>query len=152
MDDLTTERAKELLETLATGHLGTVLDGDPYVTPISYVVIGEEVLFRTMPGDRLRAITSHPQVCLEASESDFDGNWESVIITGAAYIVEDANRQADVVAALLRKYQADTESLLSFGAGRPFDPEPAVVAVPIATISGRSSGGGLKPRTRPGRL
>lgn len=122
------------------------------MTPISYVLLGEELFFRTLPGRRLEALRSNPRVCVEASRSDEDGNWESVIAWGSAYEVDDAYKAADVVAALLAKYHDSTDSLLSFGQARPMDPQPLVVGVPLDAISGRTSGRGLSPRTRPGRL
>jgi nitroimidazol reductase NimA-like FMN-containing flavoprotein (pyridoxamine 5'-phosphate oxidase superfamily) len=152
MEDLSRAEAFELLETLEVGHIGAVVDGEPYVTPISYVVIGEDVLFRSMEGRRARALRSHPRICIEASRSQPDGGWESVIAWGDAEQVDDPHRKADVVAALLAKYHDAYDGLLSPGSGRPFDPEPYVFAVRIDNISGRSSGRGFTPRTRPGRL
>lgn len=152
MDELTRAEALELLAALDVGHVGTAAGGEPYVTPISYIVIGDEVLFRTLPGRRLDALRVNPRVCLEASRSDEDGNWESVIAWGAARELDDPNREADVVSALLSKYHDSSDGLLSFGSSRPFDPSPLVIAVLIDEISGRTSGRGFSPRTRPGRL
>lgn len=152
MDELNRSEALELLAELRVGHVATAAGGEPYVTPISYVVLGDELFFRTLPGRRLDALRANPRLCVEASRADDDGNWESVVAWGDAYEVPDPHREADVVEALLAKYHDSTDSLLSFGQARPFDPKPLVVGVPLDTISGRTSGRGLTPRTRPGRL
>ncbi len=152
MDELTREQAIDLLQSEAVAHVATAVDGQPYVTPISYVVLGDELLFRTVPGRRLDSIDRNPRVCVEASRLDEAGNWESVVVFGEARRLEDPQRQADVIAALLAKYHDASEGLLSMGGGRPFDPQPVVVAVPLTEVTGRTSGGGLSPRTRPGRL
>ncbi len=150
MEELSRERAVGLLTSEAVAHVATA--GDPYVTPISFVVLGDELYFRTVPGRRLDAIKQDPRVCVEASHVDEAGNWESVLVFGAARLVDDPNREADVIAALLAKYHGASQGLFSLGGGRPFDPQPVAVAVPLTEVTGRSSGGGLSPRTRPGRL
>ncbi len=152
MDELTAEEARELLRTEMVAHVATAVDGEPYVTPISFVVIGDELLFRTAPGRRLDAITANQRVCVEASRIDQAGNWESVLVWGDAYVADDPNREADVVAALLEKYHGAAESLLSLAPARPFDQQTVLVAVPMSEVSGRTSGRGLNPRARPGRL
>ncbi len=152
MDELSREQAVAVLEAEAVAHVATAVGGEPYVTPISFVVLGDELMFRTTPGRRLDAVKQNPRVCVEASRVDEAGNWESVLVFGDARILDDPNREADVVAALLAKYHEASEGLFSMGGGRPFDPQPVVVAVPLTEVSGRSSGGGLNPRTRPGRL
>ncbi len=152
MEELSRDRAVELLTSEAVAHVATAAGGEPYVTPISFVVLGDELLFRTTSGRRLDALKANPRVCIEASRTDEDGSWESVLVWGDARIVDDPYREADVVAALLAKYHQASEGLFSTGGGRPFDPKPVVVAVPLSEVSGRSSGAGLNPRTRPGRL
>ena len=72
--------------------------------------------------------------------------------TGSIDKVALAYKEVERRLLLLEKYHDVSESLLSLQPSRPFDPEPVLVAVPIAAISGRSSGSGLNPRTRPGRL
>ena len=152
MDELTASEARALLASEKVAHIATAAGGEPYVTPISFVIQGDELVFRTVPGRRLDAISVNPRVCIEASTTDEVGNWKSVLVFGDAYFVADADREAEAVAALLEKYSDAAESLLSMAPARPFDPQPVLVAVPLADISGRSSGTGLNPRTRPGRL
>ncbi len=152
MDEMSREQAVALLEAEQVAHVATAAGGEPYVTPISFVLLQDELLFRTVPGRRLDALKQSPRVCVEASRVDEAGNWESVLVFGDARVIDDPNREADVIAALLAKYHGASEGLFSLGGGRPFDPVPVVVAVPLAEVTGRTSGGGLNPRTRPGRL
>ncbi len=152
MDEMNSVEAAAKLESFDVAHIGTAAEGVPYVTPISFVVLGNELLFRTAGGKRMRAIRSHPLVCVEASRWNPDGNWESVIATGEAYVVDDPHREADVVAALLDKYRDATESALAHAGPSPLASPPITVAVPLTEITGRTSGSGLNPRSRPGRL
>jgi nitroimidazol reductase NimA-like FMN-containing flavoprotein (pyridoxamine 5'-phosphate oxidase superfamily) len=150
MTELTPEQCWEVLESGTIAHIAVVADGEPYVTPLSYVVRDGEFLFRTAPGRRTSAMQGHPRVCVEVSRLKDDGGWESVVFWGEARFIDDPNRHADVVAALLAKYH--TESALGFSSPSVFPQERFVIAITPEDLSGRASGGGLSSTTRPGRL
>lgn len=153
MDTLSRERCDALLEEAHVAHIGVITDQGPYVTPISYVFLGSRLAFRTGPGRRTEAIRTDPRVCVEVTSYDEpSGNWESVVATGTASVLaDDAARERQVVDALFDKYRNAYENLLSMPSGVG----PAtrfVVLVDLDEVAGRSSGGFLQPRTRPGRL
>lgn len=153
MDTLTAEQCQALLEESHVGHIGVVTDEGPYVTPISYVVIGSQIAFRTAPGRRTEAIQGDPRVSIEVSKYDMGtGDWSSVIVSGTARVIRnDPAKEQIVVDALFEKYRNAYDSLLSLPAG--LGPGTRfIVVVDVAEMSGRSSGGYLQPRTRPGRL
>jgi nitroimidazol reductase NimA-like FMN-containing flavoprotein (pyridoxamine 5'-phosphate oxidase superfamily) len=153
MDTLTAEQCQTLLEEAHVGHIGVVTDEGPYVTPISYVVIGNQIAFRTAPGRRTEAIQVDPRVSIEVSRYDREtGDWSSVIVTGTARVIRnDPGKEQIVVDALFEKYRNAYDNLLSLPAG--LGPGTRfIVVVDVAEVSGRSSGGYLQPRTRPGRL
>jgi nitroimidazol reductase NimA-like FMN-containing flavoprotein (pyridoxamine 5'-phosphate oxidase superfamily) len=151
MNELSPERCETLLSRGMVGHMGVVSEGDPYVSPISYVVLEGAVCLRTGRGRRIDALKASPKVCIEVSEVDNNtGSWESVIAWGEAEIVEDDGQARVVIAAILEKYRSVLGSPLSPGT---VFPEPGVVVrVPLEGISGRESGSFFSARTRPGRL
>jgi len=153
MKELTREEAIDFLAAQAVGHLAVIDDGEPYVSPLSYVVIGETLYFRTRPGRRMSALVANPRLCVESSEVEEEGGrWTSVVAWGNAGVIDDPHREADVVAALLAKYADSSESVLSYASDSGFGKEASVVAVPIDKISGRQSGRELGAQVRPGRL
>jgi nitroimidazol reductase NimA-like FMN-containing flavoprotein (pyridoxamine 5'-phosphate oxidase superfamily) len=153
MNPLSREEALELLAVAPVAHLGVIDDGRPYVTPMSFVLVGDVVAFRTVPGRKLEAIRENPQVCVEAAKFDPEsGEWASVIVTGMARETEDAQTRAAVVAGLFEKYRDALGSPLSRGGLRPLTGLPFVVLVDIEEVTGMVSGGGFAHRTRPGRL
>ena len=149
MIDLDEARCLEVLEAGSTAHIGVIDDGEPYVTPMSYVMLDGVFYFRTAPGRRDSALRASPRMCIEVSESDADG-WRSVVFWGNAEFVDDTNVRADVVAGLLHKYHS--ESALGFSSPGPLAEERTVVAVTPENLTGKASGGGLGGATRPGRL
>ncbi len=153
MDTLTQEECQSLLEREHVAHIGVITEDGPYVTPISYVTLANKLAFRTAPGRRTEAIEIDPRVCVEASQYNREtGDWSSVIVYGKASVIRnDAAREQVVVDALFEKYRNAYDNLLASPGG--FGPSTRfVVLVDIEEMSGRSSGGYLQPRTRPGRL
>jgi len=153
MESVTREEALAILAEQPVAHLGILIDGSPYVTPMSYVFDGERILFRTMPGKKLDGIRANPAVCVETADFNPDtGAWVSVIVRGTARLVDDPDTRRDVVARLYEKYEKVMGSPLSGGNGLMPLSNPYVVEVPINEITGRSSGRGIRIGTKPGRL
>lgn len=154
MHEISREEALAVLDRAQVAHLGTIDDGLPYVTPMSFVTDGESIYFRTMPGRKLDALQANPRVCVEASIYDVEtGDWESVIVRGTASIVEDTEVRKKTVTSLFGKYEEVMGSPLA-RSGRPqLDAQRAqVVQVTLDEVTGMTSGKGFAARSRPGRL
>jgi len=153
MEPIDTAEAIQFLSESMVAHIGVIIDEEPYVTPMSFVVDGNRVLFRTKPGKRFEAIEASPAVCIEVSQFDeVTGDWTSVIVRGKAVETTDEHTTSRAVELLLEKYQSVVGSPLGHGGLQPMATFPHVVEVPIESISGMSSGRGFAFRTRPGRL
>lgn len=153
MEFLDREAAMEILLTQSVAHLGVIVDGKPYVTPMSYVVDGDRIRFRTMPGRKLAAIKEQPNVCVEVSSYDDSGSWSSAIVSGTAYEVEDDALKRATIAQLFEKYREAMGDPLSSKSGLgSLEGAPHVIEVVIDDLTGATSGSGFSRRTRPGRL
>jgi nitroimidazol reductase NimA-like FMN-containing flavoprotein (pyridoxamine 5'-phosphate oxidase superfamily) len=154
MEPLTREQAFDLLERQPVAHLGIVLDGEPYVFPMSYVVDEERILFRTLAGKKLDGIRANPRVCVEVSSFDEEtGNWQSTIVRGTARLVDSDEVRQTLIARLFTKYEKVMGSPLSAGGGlMPLGGNPYVIEVKVEEVTGMTSDGGFRIRTKPGRL
>ena len=154
MDELTIERCRQVLEDGWVGHLAVISEGEPYVAPISYVVVDGRICFKTGPGRRAEAIRSSSRVCFETSNVDHStGYWESVVVWGDAGEITDPLEAQAVISALVSKYRPILGSPLSPGPNDLGLGEPdIVIGLPIETIAGRTSGSFFHIATRPGRL
>lgn len=151
MNELTWERCRDILTDSRVAHIAVIADGEPYVSPISYVVVGDAICIRTGTGKRIDALRHNPRVCVEVSNYDeSSGDWESVIIWGTAEFVEDDRRAQEVIFAFLEKYRDVLGSPLNPGSVLP-DAE-IVVRIPIEHSTGETSGNYFSVRRRPGRL
>jgi nitroimidazol reductase NimA-like FMN-containing flavoprotein (pyridoxamine 5'-phosphate oxidase superfamily) len=150
---LSEEKAYAFLETAPVAHIGVVHDGEPYVTPMSFVVENKKVLFRTKPGRRFAALETNPTVSIEVSSYDTtNGDWTSVIVKGTAHETNDDGFINLTVEKLFEKYRDVMGSPLGRSGIQPMATFPHVVVVDIEEISGMASSGGFGMRTRPGRL
>jgi len=153
MEPISELEALKFLEAAPVAHIGVVADGVPYVTPMSFVMDGKRILFRTKPGRRFAAIEANPIVSIEVSEfNDENGEWKSVVVRGRASTTTDSETARVTVEKLLSKYEKVLGSPLSRGRIQPLASFPHVVAIEIEEISGMTSSGTFGARTRPGRL
>lgn len=151
MEPLTAAEAIAVFDEAEVAHVGVISDGEPYVTPIAFVIEDQMLRFRTGHGRRLTAITSGSPVCVEACSIDESGAWKSVVAWGRAAVEDDPEIGRRTVDALFAKYEEYMGDPLSSPSRRPLV-EPVFVAVDLDTVTGMSSGSGFRPRTRPGRL
>ena len=110
---MTEAEAKELLERGEFGILATVdSTGQPYGVPLNYVYFNDAVYFHcALIGKKLNDIAANPQVCFtvvgntQVLPDKFATNYESVMVFGAAAIVEAAEKEA-ALEAIIQKYSA----------------------------------------------
>lgn len=153
MEPISEQKAREFLGAQPVAHIGVIADGEPYVTPLSFVVEGDRLLFRTKAGRRLRAIEENPIVSVEASLYDEEtGEWTSVIAKGRAAETSDPAIKEVALEGLYAKYRQVLGSPLTRGGAQPLATLPHVVVVDIEEISGMSSSGPFSIPTRPGHL
>lgn len=153
MEPMSESAARQFLEKAPVAHVGVVAEGEPYVSPMSFVVDGNRILFRTMPGKRLNAIKASSRVSIETCRFEEEsGDWSSVIVSGEARLVDDDPTRQLVMGKLFEKYRDALGSPLSRSGLQPLGSLPAVVVVEIEEISGMTSSGLFSQRTRPGRL
>jgi len=83
--ELSRARCLELLATTAVGRVGVSVRALPVILPVSYALIGEQVILRTAPGTKLEAAAHRHVVAFEADRYDPRGAWGwSVLVQGVA--------------------------------------------------------------------
>jgi nitroimidazol reductase NimA-like FMN-containing flavoprotein (pyridoxamine 5'-phosphate oxidase superfamily) len=84
-----------LLASVRVGRVGFFADGEMVILPVSHVVDGQDLGFRTARGSKLSAAEGRDLVTFEADEFDEQtrSGW-SVVVTGRAEVIyEDAEIQ-----------------------------------------------------------
>jgi len=107
------EKSNELLEKGEYGILSTVgEDGQPYATPLSYIVIDNDIYFHcAAEGQKLDNITFEPRVCFcvvgktqPIYDKGFTTYFESVIVYGKAEKINDKDKKNEILMKLAEKY------------------------------------------------
>jgi uncharacterized protein len=82
---LTREECFELLARTSVGRIGVSIDALPVILPVHFTLMGDSVLFRTVPGTRLDSATIGTVVAFEAEGWEpADSSYWSVLLQGIA--------------------------------------------------------------------
>lgn len=96
LEELSLEESLELLASEQVGRLGVVVDGQPVIFPVNYVLDGQLVVFRNDPGTKLTH-ASLDRVCFEVDRIDPERHegW-SVVVQGIGREITEALDDASV--------------------------------------------------------
>ena len=120
----------ELIATSKVGHLGCVVEGEPYVVPINYLfengsvyahstrggmAINHVVYGHSLMGRKIRALRTHPRACLQVEKVEDDFRWRSAIVFGDFEEIRQEPERAQVMRKLLERHPLLTpvESVVS---------------------------------------
>ena len=135
-----------IVEQAQVCHLG-LCDGEgPYVVPVCFGYDGRALYFHSAPrGRKIRAIAADGAVCFEV-ETDVELvpaerackwsiRYRSVMGTGRAALVEDAEGKRRALNAIMRKYSGQDWDFGGFDLNRV-----AVVRIEIESMTGKTAG------------
>lgn len=105
---LSKAEAWELLRSSPVGRLATVIDRQPDIFPVNFVVEGTSVIFRTAEGSKLLQVTVNARVAFQADGWVTDTGW-SVVAKGTATEVDDAEER-DRIERLLHPWVATVKT------------------------------------------
>ena len=71
-----------LLLSQAVGRIGCVDGKKPYITPVTYVFDGKDIIGQTKEGLKLQILRKNPNVCFEVDRMLDMANWQSVVVSG----------------------------------------------------------------------
>lgn len=95
IEGLSRDECMSLLETVFVGRVGVSVGAIPAVLPVNYVMDGDTIVFRTVPGTKLDAALTNSVVAFEADDFDalHETGW-SVLVRGIAREVTDEHALA----------------------------------------------------------
>ncbi|HYA00194.1 MAG TPA: pyridoxamine 5'-phosphate oxidase family protein [Candidatus Binatia bacterium] len=137
--ELARARCLELLATVPVGRVGLSVGALPVVLPVNFVLAGDRLVFRTVPGTKLDAAAVRAVVAFEADAYDAGGAWGwSVMVQG-----QSAEITAPEELAEMRKLRLDAWAQpqratrfvavrITFVSGRCFGELPAMLAAAAA--------------------
>ncbi len=123
-ETLTTVECVRLLETQFIGRIAAIDRGAPIVMPVTFVMVGTTVFFRTSLGSAFHEIVKDADVAFEVDSADpaYHTGW-SVIGRGRSQQVFDPETRRRALALHLRPWAR---------AG-----EPGLISIPLTQLTGR---------------
>ena len=90
MEELSRAQCLELMATMPVGRIGVSVRALPVILPVNFVLVGENIVFRTISGTKLDAATANAVVAFEVDSYAPDGKsgW-SVLIRGVSSEITD---------------------------------------------------------------
>ena len=140
------EEAMEILQNGEYGFLATVGEGNqPYVVPLSYIVIGNEIFFHcAFSGQKLDNIAHEERVCFSVVgktqpvyDKNFTTYFESVVVFGKARMIEDLEVKRQVLFKIAEKYLPEYMNMADKAIEGSM-PRTAVYAITMDHITGKA--------------
>lgn len=145
---LTDEKIKIVLSEVQTASLSTInTDGTPYVIPVHFVYMDNKIYIHGLPkGQKIDNIIRNNKICFLAYDMkgflldpngkpcDTNTEYESVIVTGSAILVEDLEVKKNVLQKIIQKY---TPHLTDAQLPEPMIKGTAVIQINISEITGK---------------
>lgn len=104
--NLDEQTAYKLLKEQGLGHLGVVLEtGEPYVVPVNYVYLDDEIFLHTLPGAKLDALRANGKVCLQVEKIKKNCRWQSVIAFGEFREIKKTNKKIRVLQEFTERFK-----------------------------------------------
>lgn len=118
---LSAEEAREMFQRGSLARLGCIINHQPYVVPINYILEGDRAFVHSLPGAKINAMRANPHVCLQTDEILNDIEWKSVLAFGEYEEISNEEERNRVLAKLLRTFPKLTpvESAIAFDGGAP---------------------------------
>ena len=82
LGELSDIQIDNLLLSQAVGRIGCTDGNKPYITPVTYVYDGKNIIGQTKEGLKLNILRKNPNVCFEVDRMSDMANWQSVIVSG----------------------------------------------------------------------
>ena len=139
MKMLSNEEARHLFQSARLARLGCIVNGEPYVVPVNYILDGDYLYSHSLPGQKINGLREHPRACVQVDEIESDLHWRSAIAFGAFEEITTHNERADILARLLHNFPLLTpvESAIAVDGASP----PVIVfRIKIERVTGVSEG------------
>jgi nitroimidazol reductase NimA-like FMN-containing flavoprotein (pyridoxamine 5'-phosphate oxidase superfamily) len=139
IEQLSHDEAMTILEAGGDARLGCIVDDEPYVVPVHYVLEGECAYLHSLPGRKIEGMRELPRVCLQIQEVRGEYRWRSVQAFGLYEEIEDEEERERVIDLLFAKFPRLTpaDAVRRHGHGWP---TPIVFRIRIDRVVGMGEG------------
>ena len=131
--------ARKVLQSARVARLGCIVNGEPYVVPISCHLEDDCLYSHSLPGLKISGLRENPRACVQVDEIESDLHWRSAIAFGKFEEITRSNERHEVLSKLLKKFPLLTpveSAIAADGAAQ----EVVVFRIRIERLTGVSEG------------
>jgi uncharacterized protein len=139
IEQLSREDAWAILEAGGDARLGCIVDDEPYVVPVYFVMEGESAYLHSLPGRKIEGMREIPRVCLQVQEMKSEYHWRSVQAFGFYEEIDDPAEQERVIGLLFERFPRLTPADAVRRHGR-MGPPPIIFRIKIDRVVGVGEG------------
>lgn len=88
--DMSKLDAMSLLSRAGFGRFACASGGQPYIVPLRFSVLGDDIFTFSTAGRKIEWMRSNPLVCVQADEIETAQKWRSVIVFGRYHEIESS--------------------------------------------------------------
>lgn len=139
MRTLSDEEARQLFHAARVGHLGCIVNGEPYVVPINCHLEGDYLYSHSLSGLKIAGLRENHRACVQVDQIESDLHWRSAIAFGEYEEITKPDERANAMSMLLHEFPMLTpvESAIAIDGCAP---EVIVYRIHIERVSGVSEG------------
>ena len=101
---LSEDESRSLLKGGGLARLGYVLDDEPHIVPVNYVLDGDCAYIHSLPGNKITALRAHPRACLQVDEIEDQFHWRSVLAFGDFEEVREPSERNYLLGKILSRF------------------------------------------------
>ena len=101
---LSKDDARKLFESAPVARLGCIVNGEPYVVPISCLLENNYLYSHSLNGMKISALRENPRACVQVDEIESELSWRSAIAFGKYEEITNPDERADVLNKLFRMF------------------------------------------------
>ena len=101
---LSNDEARKLFESAKVARLGCIVNGEPYVVPISCLLENSYLYSHSLNGMKISALRENPRACVQVDEIESELSWRSAIAFGKYEEISNPDERAEILNKLFRMF------------------------------------------------
>jgi uncharacterized protein len=82
LGELTREQIEDLLKSQFVGRIGSHVEGETYIIPVTYAYENNDVYIHSSEGKKISMMRANHAVCFEIEHLESMGQWQTVVAQG----------------------------------------------------------------------
>ena len=101
---LSNDDARKLFKSARVARLGCIVNGEPYVVPITFLLEDNYLYSHSLKGMKINALRENPRACVQVDAIESELSWRSGIAFGRYEEVTRPDERTEILNKLFKLY------------------------------------------------